>query len=106
MDSCKTNNGICTNPDKYASFGNGLGELSDYLFKTNKIDSFEISTFRYDLTIDKKGKIVEIKSHNEKCTTDSLMIDYLLKMPKWNPATKGSKKVKSVYPLRFNVRPQ
>ena len=106
MDSCKTNNDICTNPDKYASFGNGRVDFSAYMLKTSEIDTFEISTFRYDLTIDKKGKIIEIKSHNEKCITDSLMIDHLLKMPKWNPAIKGNKKVKSIYPLKFIVHPQ
>ena len=106
LDSCKTNDGICTNPDKYASFGNGIADFSAYMLKTNGIDTCEITTFRYDLTIDKKGKIIEIKSHNEKCITDSLMIDHLLNMPKWNPAIKGNKKVKSIYPLKFNVRPQ
>lgn len=106
LDSCKTNDGICTNPDKYASFGNGIVDFSAHILQTNEIDTFEISTFRYDLTIDKKGKITEIKSHNEKCITDSLMIVHLLNMPKWNPAIKGNKKVKSIYPLKFIVHPQ
>jgi hypothetical protein len=53
-----------------------------------------------------KTSNLDIKSHNEKCITDSLMIDHLLKMPKWNPAIKGNKKVKSIYPLKFIVHPQ
>ena len=106
LDSCKTNNDICTNPDKYASFGNCRVDLYASMLTTHEIDTFETSTFRYDLTIDKKGKIIEIKSHNEKCITDSLMINHLLKMPKWNPAIKGNKKVKSIYPLKFIVHPQ
>ena len=59
LDSCKTNDGICTNPDKYASFGNGRVDFSAYMLKTNEIDAFEISTFRYDLTKTRKAKLLK-----------------------------------------------
>ena len=106
LDSCKTNDGICTNPDQYASFGNGIADFSAYMLKTNEIDTFEISTFRYDLTIDKKGKIIDIKSHNEKCITDSLMIDHLLNMPKWNPGKENGLPVRVRYnlPITFSLK--
>ena len=104
--SCKTGNSICLNPDKPASFRNSVAMFSTYIMKTNNIDTFDICDFNYDLVIDKTGKVVEAMSYNEKCRTDSLMRDYLLKMPNWNPAIKGKKKVKSIYRLNFHVRPQ
>ena len=102
LESCKNNSNICINPDKTASF---TTMFPTYILKVG-IDTFEICDFNYELVIDKKGKVVEAKSYNKKCRTDSLMTDYLLKMPNWNPAIKGKKKVKSVYRLKFQVRPQ
>ena len=103
MTSCKTNEQICTNPDKTAMYGKD-GNYGIYLIRS-KIDSFDFYKFRYDLVINKTGKITEVKSYNENCRTDSLMIKHILKMPKWSPAIKDGKKVKSIYHLKFHIAP-
>ena len=103
ITSCKTNDQICTNPDKVAVYGKN-GNYGIYLIRS-KIDSLEIYKFSYDLVIDRTGKIAEVKSYNENCRTDSLMIKHILKMPKWSPATKDGKKVKSIYHLKFHIDP-
>lgn len=105
FESCKTENIICTSPDTPASFGNSATMFPAYIAKSN-IDNFEIYKFNYELTIEKNGKVIEVISHNKECRTDSLMRDYLLKMPNWNPAIRDGKKVKSVYQLKFHIDPQ
>lgn len=103
MTSCKTNDYICANPDKVAVYGKD-GNYGIYLMRP-KIDSLEFYKFRYDLVIGKTGKIMNVKSYNENCRTDSLMIKHILKMPKWSPAIKDGKKVKSIYHLKFHIDP-
>ena len=68
--------------------------IRPYFFHSKNVlpDSNNFYKFRYDLVINKTGKITEVKSYNENSRTDSLMIKHILKMPKWSPAIKDGKK--------------
>lgn len=97
---------ICNNPDTLAGPNNSFLEFLVSACWDGYKGEWEISTFTYNLTIGKKGEIINVESCNKKCKIDSVIKSSLFYMPKWKPAYKNGRAVTSNFLLHFTAHPQ
>lgn len=109
--SCISHNNFQNNNDMITSpiFNNcSYSSIVDYLHKNFRPDTIDRYTYDILLTISKDGDVKRVDFVNIQTLnhSDSLLIQTLLNMPRFEPAKKGSKTIESYYRLRFQISPQ
>lgn len=110
-NSCISHNNFQNHNEMNTSpiFNNcSYSSIIDYLYKNFKPDTIDRYTYDIILTISEYGEVEKVDFVNIQTPThsDSLLIQTLLNMPKFEPAKRGSKSIESNYHLRFQISPQ
>lgn len=99
-------NGGGTNKiDKAATFQGGFSAFSEYLLKNTRNDSKTNGRVVVSFIVDIEGKIDDARidsSLNETCDNEALRVIKL--SPKWIPALKNGKKIRSAYQIGLNFK--
>jgi hypothetical protein len=92
-----------------ASFnGKGLNDFCSYLQKelnNSKKESYTNGKIVVSFSVNSEGFVSDVKiSHGLNSEMNSILIDILNNLPKWNPATSGGKRIsqKFILPIIIN----
>jgi len=100
------NGGNTNKIDKAATFPGGFSAFSEYLLKNTRNDSKTNGRVVVSFIVDIKGKIDDVRidsSFNEACDNEALRV--IKSSPKWIPALKDGRKIRSQYQIGINFKP-
>lgn len=99
------NGGGTNKVDKAATFPGGFSAFSEYLLKNTRSDSKTNGRVVVSFIVDVKGKIDDARvdsSLNETCDNEALRV--IKFSPKWIPALKNGKEIRSAYQIGINFK--